>query len=236
MTGLIYLALSVPAFIIAIAGCLPWFRPTRPVWLFACLGYILADEAVTFASLHLIPGLDWNWVGKAFSVALACLVVAILRPTRTELPLGLPAGRRAWARTFVGMLVATLFTASVGFALRDHTVPTMDKIAYEATMPGLAEELCWRGLVFLFLGRAYRRPDHTLSLVPAAIASTLIFGLLHGINIDRGSTRFVWIPFLFASLFAAWAAILRLRSRSLPALIATHNIANVCSDLVNALP
>ena len=236
MSRLIYLAPSVPAFILAIVGCPPWFRPTRPIWLLVCLGYILADEAITLAGLHLIPGLDWNWIGKAFSVALACLVIAVLRPTRTELPLGLPAGRRAWAWTFVGMLVATLFTASVSFATRDHTVPTVGKIAYEATMPGLAEELCWRGLVFLFLGRAYRRRDHTPNLVPAAIVSTLMFGLLHGINIDRGSTRFAWIPFLFASLFAAWAAILRLRTRSLPALVATHNIANVCSDFVNALP
>ncbi len=236
MSRLIYLAPSVPAFIVAIVGCLPWFRPTRPIWLFACLGYILADEAITFASLHLVAGLDRNWIGKAFSAALACLVIAVLGPSRTELPLGLPTGRRAWAWTFAGMLVATLFTASVSFALRDHTVPSIGTIAYEATMPGLAEELCWRGLVFLFLGRAYRRPDQTLNFVPAAITSTLMFGLLHGITIDHGSTRFAWIPFLFASLFAALAAILRLRARSLPALIATHNITNVCSDLVNALP
>ena len=119
--------------------------------------------------------------------------------------------------------------------VRNHTGPSPETIAYEATMPGLAEELCWRGIVFVLLGRAYSQTTGGPNLFPAALCATVLFGLCHGFSIDNGLFRFACLPFVFATIFGTGLAFLRLRVKSLPTLVATHNIANVCSDLVNGL-
>lgn len=232
---LIYLTPEIPAFIIAVIATLPWARPSRPIWLVACLGYVLLDGAVSLAGYHQIHGLHWNWLGKAFSIALAGLVILILRPNSDELPLGFPRDQAAWRWTVLGIMAACLFSGTINFIMSDHVFPTPETIAFEATMPGVAEEFCWRGLVFVLLGRAFSRLDGTPNLVPAAICATLLFGLGHGFSLDNGSFRFAWVPFAYATTFGAGLAFLRLRARSLPSLMVTHNLANVCGALVSGL-
>ena len=236
MTGkLIYLTPEIPAFIITVVATLSWARPSRPIWLVACVGYVLLDGAVTLAGHHQVPGLHWNWLGKAFSIALAGLVILILRPRPDELPLGLPRDGAGWRWTVLGVVVACLFSGTINLIMSDHVFPSPETIAFEATMPGVAEELCWRGLVFVLLGRAFSRPDGTPNLVPAAVCATLLFGLGHGFSVDNGSFRFAWLPFAYATTFGAGLAFLRLRAKSLPSLMVTHNLANVCGDLVGGL-
>ena len=232
---LFYLTPEIPAFVIAVVASLPWGRPSRPFWLVACLGYVLLDGAVTLAGYHQVPGLHWNWLGKAFSIALAGSVILILRPSPNELPLGFPVDKAGWRWTVLGIVVACLFSGTVNFIFRDHVFPNSETITYEATMPGVAEELCWRGLVFVLLGRAFSRSDSTPNLIPAAVCATLLFGLGHGFNVDNKSFRFAWLPFAFATTFGASMAFLRLRAKSLPGLMVTHNLANVCGDLVGSL-
>jgi membrane protease YdiL (CAAX protease family) len=226
----------MPAFLIAVLACLPWFRPTRPLWLIACLGYILLDGTVTFAGYHLIPGLQWNWAGKGFSAILALTMILIMRPAHDELPLGLPADPASWRWTILGIIAAALFAGTVSFLFRDHAAPTAETLAYQATMPGLSEELCWRGLVFVLLARAYARANETPNLIPAAFITALLFGVIHAFNVDNGAFRLAWLPFFYAVIFGAGLAFLRLKARSIPGLILTHNAANVFSSLINYLP
>ena len=233
--ALSYLAPEIPAFVIAVAASSFWARPSRPVWLVACLGYVLLDGAVTLAGYHRIPGLHWNWLGKAFSIALAGAVILILRPGRNELPLGFPTDKVGRRWTMSGILAACLFSGTVNFMIPDHVFPNAETIAYEATMPGVAEELCWRGLVFVLLGRAFSRSGRAPNLVPAAICATLLFGLGHGFSVDNGSFRFAWLPFVYATIFGAGMAVLRLRAKSLAGLVVTHNLANVCGELAGGL-
>ena len=231
----LYLMPEVPAFVIAAIASLPWARPSRPIWLVACLGYVLLDGVVTLAGYHQVPGLHWNWLGKAFSIALAGLMILILRTRSDELPLGFPRDGAGWRWIVLGVIAACLFSGTINFIIPDHVFPSSETIAFEATMPGVAEEFCWRGLVFVLLGRAFSRPDGTPNLVPAAVCATLLFGLGHGFSVDNGSFRFAWLPFAYATTFGAGMAFLRLRAKSLPSLMVTHNLANVCGDLVGGL-
>jgi membrane protease YdiL (CAAX protease family) len=233
LSGLITLAPLIPSFLAAVLACLPWFRPSRPLWLIACLGYLRLDGTVTLAGHHLIPGLQWNWAGKGFSAILALIIILVMRPAQSELPLGRPEN---WRWTILGIAGAALFAGALSFLFRDHAAPTPETLVYQATMPGLSEELCWRGLVFAFFGRAYARANGTPNLIPASVTTTLMFGLIHGVSADNAALHFAWLPFLYALIFGAGLAFLRVKTKSIPTLIVTHNAGNVCSQLVNSLP
>jgi membrane protease YdiL (CAAX protease family) len=232
---LIYIVPWIPAFLLAVFVCLPWARPRLPGWIFVTFGYIILDATITIEAPH-IPGTHWNWIGKGASFILALVIIAVLRPPTDATALRWPQhhGERQWA--IFGILGTILFASAVNFAFRNYKPVSFETILYQATMPGLAEEFCWRGVVFLFLGRAYASVDGKPNLIPAAFISTLIFGLAHGVSLDNGSPHFAWLAFLYASLLGAWLALLRLRVRSLGILVAAHNFGNVAGALVGAIP
>jgi membrane protease YdiL (CAAX protease family) len=228
---LIYLAPEIPAFAAAVLVCLPWIRPRRLTWLGAALGYLLIDGALTLYAPRL-PHAHWNWSGKAASLVLALILLVTLHAPARETALRWPACRLQWRWAVLGIVAACAFAGSVNFVFRDHTWPTTERLAYEATMPGLAEEFCWRGVLFLLLGRAYANPSGAAEFAPAAITSTLMFSLAHAVSMDHGSAHFTWLPFIYAAVFGAGLAFIRLRTQSLGACIVAHNMANICGDLV----
>ncbi len=234
MGKLIYLAPEIPAFAVAILVCLPWMRPRRYAWLGAGLGYVLFDGLVTIYAPRL-PHAHWNWIGKAASLGLALCMVAVLRAPRRETALRWPGGRRQWCWTIAGITGACVFAIGANAGFSDHSRLTVETIAYQATMPGLAEEFCWRGLLFYLLGRAHGHSDGVAAQVPAAVASTLIFSLGHGFSVDYGSAGFAWLPFFYAAVFGGWLAVVRVHTQSLAACVAAHNLANVCGTLASAL-
>lgn len=235
MARLIYLAPLVPAFLLSLLACLPLARPHSHRWIVVAFFYVLLDGAVTLEAPHL-PGTHWNWIGKATSIALALIIVAVLRPTADESALRWPREPTEWRWTVLSIIGAALFASAVNFAYRDHQMPDGEHLFYQATMPGLSEEFCWRGILFVFLGRAYAFTNGKPNLIPAAIVSTLMFGLIHGISLDNGSPEFAWLPFTYAAALGAWLAIVRLRARSLASLVVVHNVANTCGALIGAIP
>ena len=235
MGKLIGNALPILTVLLAIVALLPWLRPRRPWWLAAAIFYLLLDEAVTIEPPH-IPGTHWNWLGKAGSILLALVILALLRPGRDETALRWPAHPGEWRWTVAGILGAVLFAGVVNFAFRDHDIPSAEDLLFQATMPGFAEELSWRCLLFLLVGRAYTHHDGRPNLLAASVVSTLTFGLGHGFSFEAGAVGFAWLPFAYATVVGAWLALIRLRARSVAASILCHNAANVCGALVSGLP
>ena len=235
MGKLIGNALPMLTVLLAIVVLLPWVRPRRPWWLAAAIFYLLLDEAANIGPPH-IPGTHWNWLGKAASVLLALVILALLRPGRDETALRWPARPGEWRWTVAGILGAVLFSVVVNFAFRDHEIRSAEDLLFQATMPGLAEELSWRCLLFLLVGRAYMHHDGRPNLLAGSMIGTLHFGLAHGFSFDAGVVGFVWLPFAYTTVFGAWLALIRLRARSLAALVVSHNAANVCGALVSGLP
>jgi membrane protease YdiL (CAAX protease family) len=155
---------------------------------------------------------------------------------RARGPLQWPPTSAAWRWSAIGLAGAALFAGVLSYVFRDHTAPGAVALLFEATMPGMAEELAWRGVLFLLLLRAYTPAAGEAPAGPVALITTLIFGIGHGFNIGHHTMDFAWLPFAYATIFGGWLAWLQLRTRSLASLIVTHNVANVVSFLVNALP
>lgn len=230
-----YIAPEIFAFFLAVLICLPWLRPCRVKWLIVSVCYIFVDALVTLTAPG-IHGLAWNWSGKTASLVLAVIIFMILRLPSDQSALRWPQTRMEWRWTVLGVAVASAFAGVVNFVLRDHSSLSIEQLVYEGSLPGLAEEMVWRGVLFIFLARAYTPTNDVVNFAPAAVISTLIFGLGHGVSLDHGSPNFHWLPFCYATLLGAWLAFLRIRVKSMITLTVAHNASNLCGVLANALP
>ncbi len=76
----------------------------------------------------------------------------------------------------------------VGLGARDQL--TVAGWCFQATMPGLAEELVYRGVFVSLLDRAFGRPWRIAGADVGwgTIAVAVVFAAVHAVNVDRGGT------------------------------------------------
>lgn len=187
---------------------------------------MLFDTLVTMGSLQLNPawlGLDYNWLGKAFCV-LAALVFACLGPLRRE-EIGLCAPTR-WRGSFLWVLLGLV---CVGVMFIPDMQVGRESFLYELTMPGMAEELTYRGILLAFVLRAYG--DDAKGRWLAAIVTSVAFACIHDIDFQSMHLVCPLGPFAFhfaAGMFLAWV---RLATGSLLMPVLAHNIYDTSTEV-----
>lgn len=211
-------------------------QPVRWVGLFAALGLLLAYWGVVVIGaavqdvLPFAAGLRWNWAGKAISAA-ASLIAAfvVLRGRVADAGFTL---RQARGSLGPALLCAALLCAASWGAealAGDGRDMSLERLAFQASMPGLDEELFFRGLLLAVVVRA--APDRGRLLgAPLGLASlivTFIFAAGHGVG--WGAAGLEFDPQAFAVTGALGAGLLWMRQRTGSVLlpIAAHNLINV---------
>lgn len=142
---------------------------------------------------------------------------------------GVTAPAAGWWRPVLAVLVATvvlqLLTGPMG-----NIKPTAETFAFQATVPGLDEELLFRGVLLVLLDRALtaRRAMWGGQVGWSALITTLLFGLGHGLFIRDGATLAVdptaIITTSIVGLILVWV---RIRGASLVPAVLVHNGINV---------
>lgn len=194
----------------------------------ACIGL---DDFVTGLP-HLVPALSWlggawNWDGKILSLLLSALVIAGLKPTREALGLVAPVHVRTGV---IALVLFTVWGATLGRVFLPGAADA-ETLAFQATMPGLAEELVYRGIAPALLLRA--APARTPWAV--VLATAVGFGLIHGLGIDHGKPHFDVMSALFPFLGSIPGGWLRFHTRSLVFPVLGHGIANVAFHIAGGL-
>ncbi|HEX6368891.1 MAG TPA: CPBP family intramembrane glutamic endopeptidase [Longimicrobium sp.] len=206
---------------------------------FALLGamYLGLDDLVTglaseFAVFSL-PGTDWNWTGKIFSLLLSALVIIALRLSPEAVGLTLKQNDKK-----VGIAALVLFAlwgTCLGLLFKPGQAD-VETLAFQATMPGIAEELVYRGICpAILLGLIHRRAPVSGTPWAVILATSIVFGIWHGLGYSDGN--FTWatmsalIP-LVGSVAGGW---LRFRTGSLLVPVLGHGIANVAFHVAGGL-
>jgi len=204
-------------------------------WFAAALLLMVAYDALLTRGyghipLHVWPS-DWNWAGKAMALALSLAVVLALGPRRVGLtlkqdPKGLPGALALSAALVAVFLGLALFFPGQG------TDP--DTLAFQLTMPGLDEELFYRGVLLLMLNEAFRGPLNILGAPMGwgALISSVAFGLAHALGYSEGGFTFDAMTLLLTGGPALLLVWLREKTGSLLLPVVLHNFANSISLLV----
>lgn len=167
----------------------------------------------------------WNWSGQALALGGALWIAAMLvRHAGLTWPaMGFTRRQRAGS-VRPALLVAAaalslhlLVAGSGRFRLTNVPVETW---LYQATLPGLMEEVLFRGVLLALLDRVFaaRRAVLGVSIGWGGVVVTLLFVALHGV--DAGTLLAV----LPAALLYLW---LRAHTASLVLPVVVHNLWNL---------
>lgn len=185
-------------------------------------------------TLGLETGLEWNWTGKGFAIGACLLAIALIPGLRAgDVGLRLPERGSLSAGLIAVVLVCTAALAITLILPAGQGGPeaTTETLLYQATMPGLHEELFHRAVVTLLLERALRGSAGIriagATMTPGAFASVAWFGLLHGIGVQNGALLFSLEAILMSGAVGLGLQWIYGRTRSLLLPVLAHNVVNV---------
>jgi len=214
---------------------------TQPRWRFVAIA--LAGLGIALAALFIDPltslthalGLKWNWGGKLLSTL---VILALMRFSPASFgEMGVKAwDGRGWRGALVclGVMCALDWAVSFAFASGART-PSVEQLLFQATMPGLNEELIYRGFAMAMLDRAFGGAGRSVlgaTIGPAAILSSLFFGVQHGTGFVDGQFAISWPTIALTGVLGILLAWMRARTGSVIAPMIAHNVVNVGHVLI----
>ena len=203
-------------------------------WFAGALVLMAAYDALLTRGYGQIPiqfwPSDWNWEGKTLAIALSLTVALILGARRTGLTLkqdrkGLPG-----ALVLCGALIAVF----LALALWSPNAPiNVDELAFQLTMPGLDEELFYRGVLLLMFNGAFARSWRIFGAPMGwgALITSVAFGLAHALGYSDGGFTFDALSMALTGGPALLLVWLREKTGSLLLPVLMHNFANSISLL-----
>lgn len=238
MDGLISIACIV-AMLFAAGGAIALARP-RSVdwrWLAIAAGLVILNDALLTRGYGLLPELfpdaRWNWQGKLLALLATLGVAALPAFGWRHAGITLRQARGSLIAAVPVALVYCGFFLAIALAFPDDP-PSRETIAFQLTMPGLEEEIFYRGLLLLALDRAFLSRVRWLGVDWGwgAVLSCALFGLAHAFGYADGSVSFDPIVMALTAVPSLIAVWLRLRTGSVAVPIVLHNFGNAIGLLV----
>jgi membrane protease YdiL (CAAX protease family) len=166
---------------------------------------------------------EWNWGGKL--LALAATIMVASTPAfgwrRTGLTLHqAPGSWHAWVLAFAIILYACARSAFVS----DGQPVDRNTMAFLWTMPGLEEEIFFRGVLLVAMNEAFasRRRVMGAELGWGAVLTPILFGAGHGVSYSDGNVALALGPVLWTFVLGLLLVWVRERTGSLLAPILCH--------------
>ncbi len=214
---------------IALAAALllvSWRDAQRRAWALVAISgavlYLALRALPQLLAAGRVPGVQWNWGGHLLALGgmlvLAFLLVRKAGLSPRELGFAAPDHLGVAALVCATALLASALLQTIG-AGRTEPIP-MSTWLFESTMPGLAEEVAFRGVLLAAAERAApaRRMIGGIPVSAGAALLTAAFVGLHGFGIG------VLVSVLPGALLYLW---LRLRTGSVVVSIVAHNLWNL---------
>ncbi|WP_162818130.1 CPBP family intramembrane glutamic endopeptidase [Aquirhabdus parva] len=217
------------------------------VWLLSLLAFAILSiyftvllHTPTWSALFL--KLEWNWLGKITSITTLCLIyLALPQQIKNNVGLSQWPHPQKWRSTLLVSIFTLLFFVSCSALIpliisHQCAKPSLETILFEATLPGIDEELLFRGILLAILTVAFGKPWKIAGITIGwgAIPLVIVFGLAHGVEVAHSGA-----PFLLSALVSVITGIMgalllwiKERTGSIWVAVIVHNLANVLSHWV----
>ncbi len=198
------------------------------------LVYVILIYIPIYESTFSIPGTTMNWSGKLLAIIFSVSFYSYFKDLfeiKNFLRLKPQAGSLrkvclVGGITLMGMCLLT-------FAFSGIKIFNPERLAYQAMMPGLDEEI-WRGILLGLLLPFIKDRNFKLGH-PALWFTTVVFALGHSLFLEDFRVSFAADAFILTGLLGFVLGWVTLKSKSiLPALI-LHNLINASTNFIEML-
>ncbi|MEO6453465.1 MAG: CPBP family intramembrane glutamic endopeptidase [Ginsengibacter sp.] len=186
--------------------------------------------------ISILEGQGWNWGGKTISLIIALIFIFSYKPiaprqfgltTKIETKNARPILLICTGYSLIRLILYLTMTKEAGTF---H----IEAILYQATMPGIVEEVIFRGILLRLLNQAFVNPKWIFANVTfgwAAIITSLLFGLTHSTYFDNNyHIHFDFLNILRLTFDGFLFALLVEKTKSLIPSILFHNILNLIGN------
>ncbi len=208
-----------------------WLAAAITVFAIYCAAVFWLPEIDGFPT---IEGAQFNWTGKLCAIAatiiMSLLALLAFKPITRE-TLGLTLAQREGS--LLPAAIATLAMIALVVVLQmlggDGARPTVEALAFQATIPGIDEEVLFRGLLLGLLALGFARFER--KMLWAGIAATIVFTLGHSFFWTQAGSQFDPVALVYVAILGSLLMFIRLRTGSILLPIIAHNLTNVASQL-----
>ncbi|KAF2326426.1 CPBP family intramembrane glutamic endopeptidase [Flavobacterium ginsenosidimutans] len=205
--------------------------------------YFFADVFLQASGKQLIDlDLKFNWAGKILSLILGLIIIfSVSKEERIKI--GFTSETNSKNNLKFGLMVFFGFTFfDIIFKL--ILFPKggnfdLETFLFQATMPGLTEEILFRGISLWLLEKAFAptRKYHGVKFGWAFIIVTVLFGVSHGAVLDQDlHLKFDLITMVYLTVISSFSVgILRNFSGNLIYSILGHNTINLINAVIRIL-
>nr|WP_294786103.1 CPBP family intramembrane glutamic endopeptidase [uncultured Flavobacterium sp.] len=242
LTPLLWILLISPLIIIA------YFKSEKSnlKYLGFFIVYFLADMLLQAAGKQLIDldflELKFNWAGKFLSLILGLIIIfSVSKEERIKI--GFTSKTNSRKQLKFGLLVFfgfTLFDIIFKLILFPKGAAfDLETFIFQATMPGLTEEILIRGISLWLLDKAFA-PKWNYRGVTfgwAFVIVTVLFGVCHGAVLDQDfHLKFDIVTIVYLTVISSFSVgMLRIFSGNLIYSILGHNTINLINAVIRIL-
>lgn len=197
--------------------------------------YVVAQCLLSLPPVGFFAELDWNWQNKLLLLTVTVLAIWSW-PGLTWREIGVCRPRRGW---WVPVVLAFAVMLGLNLLGGPSMQTTTETFLFQAIMPGLDEELLYRGLLLILLHRALtgRRAMWRADVGWEVPITCVLFGLVHGLHLQAGwQVMFEPAQVVITGLLGLLLVWIRIRWASLWPAILAHNAINTAAVVANTMP
>lgn len=228
-SSLLQIALLLPLLLLIKRN---YSKKQKYLLLLAALILLTEGLATSGFSFTLFPKQQWNWTGKTASL-IAAVVFVYFNPFINTTSVGLSSYLKPFSLyPILGVGAVALLLRSIPKLLSGHfgVFYSLETFAFQATLPGLSEEIIYRGILLCLLNQVY--PSFIFIFKAkigwGVLVVSVLFGLEHGLSLGKHwNILFNSQKFCMTMGFAFVVAWLKQRSENLLPAVIFHNLWNL---------
>ncbi len=187
-----------------------------------------------FQPLNLIES-SWNWDGKIYGILFGVMCYFIFRKYFSDNDFfTLKQDKDGFKKSSLVAIFIIILATTIGILLGSDKF-NLETLAFQLTMPGIDEEIMFRGILLGLLLSALKSKILFLGN-PSVLLTAILFGLMHALTIDKNNS-INFEPIYFVQTFIggyAWGWV-TMKTRSILLAILSHNFSNFFAALATML-
>jgi uncharacterized protein len=202
---------------------------------------------IAFAAFYLMNGVllsfplefkeigigQWNWTGKLLAIFGSILFILLYKKfDLKDYFLTLKQDKSFIKKGLLVITILLLVKSLMTFIYGSPEEWDTETILFQLTMPGINEEIAYRGIMLGLLAKTLKPAKRTI-FHPAILVTAILFGLGHGFFLNSSfEISFNAFPFFNSLMMGIIWGWITMQSGSILLALISHNLGNVTIRLV----